>query len=549
VKSRFPVSCLALSFLWLQVLAGVAFAQSPDAFTRFDRDGDGKVTPTELPNAATFAKFDRNGDGVITRKEYQQVAGGATGGAAKPAGALGANRAAEDAQVYRPDSDGPVPLSNSKAFTDLRFSRDLKFGSQDRSGKLITATECNYLVAHNGKLFAAVGVWNIDDSKGPNPGPSILCKPAADAPWQVDRQFGPLNARVPVLASLTFTTDAAGKTLPQPASLLMAGSSGIENPGSYVVYVRDDARGEWVKSTVANISRGRALELRHLFVHRDKVTGIDHVFAVVSGGAVFRGGYDPAAPGRIRWHTEPELDGRLARIMSWGQANGDAYLAVDITPDAPKNGGLFRRIDGPKPRWEWIGEWGHRHTHKGVAWIRGLTAIPDPANPGKELLLCSREVDGVIEIIDPQRSHEVRVEFDLRKHFGALVGAKEGQRLGMIFAYNEMTPAEHSVTGERVHLIGGGLMPDLRGDDARAKGAWCLIRHADGRYATVRVFDPEVIPTGHGGLRCVRTICPSPFPEEKNRVLYFGGYDGGDLGTGMKHRDTAWIYKAVVDTQ
>jgi hypothetical protein len=412
----------------------------------------------------------------------------------------------------------------------------------------MTGTECNYLVAHRGTLYAAIGVWNINIGKGPNPGPSVLVKNSASSPWEVDAYFGARNARVPVLAALEFATDGGGAKLATPVRLLVAGTGGLAHPGEIVVFVRDDTTSKWTKSVVAPAPGSRTYEVRHLFAHRDRVTDVDRVFAAVSSGAVFSGVYDPALPGRIDWNPEPELSGRLARIMSWGEANGDAYLAVDITPELPQNGGLFRRVDGPQPRWEWIGQWGHRPAHRGVAWVRGLTAIPDPENPGKELLLCSREVDGVIEVINPQQNHEPRVEFDLRKHFGGLVGAREGQRVTTIFAYNEVTPAVHPDTGERVHLIGGGVMPGLRGESAQANGAWYLVRHADGRYGTGLVFDPEVIPTAHGGLRCVRTICGSPFPEEQGRVLYFGGYDGGDLGTGMKHRDTAWIYRGVLPT-
>jgi hypothetical protein len=45
------------------------------------------------------------------------------------------------------------------------------------------------------------------------------------------------------------------------------------------------------------------------------------------------------------------------------------------------------------------------------------------------------------------------------------------------------------------------------------------------------------------GQRVFVTACPSPFPEEKDHVLYFGGFDGGDLGTGMRHHNTAVMYK------
>ena len=41
-------------------------AATEEIFKRADRNGDGKVTPDELPNAELFAKFDTNKDGVIT---------------------------------------------------------------------------------------------------------------------------------------------------------------------------------------------------------------------------------------------------------------------------------------------------------------------------------------------------------------------------------------------------------------------------------------------------------------------------------------------------
>ena len=65
----------------------LSFAQAPagGVFQRYDRNGDGKVTPDELPDKATFARFDLNKDGAITLEEYNQVAGGATpAGPSKP---------------------------------------------------------------------------------------------------------------------------------------------------------------------------------------------------------------------------------------------------------------------------------------------------------------------------------------------------------------------------------------------------------------------------------------------------------------------------------
>jgi hypothetical protein len=532
------VTCLTLS---AQTPQAAVKAGAEERFRQFDKNGDGKITREESSNARWFDTLDRNHDGAVTLEETKAAAAAGAAKGKRGGTAGGVRDEVAKAVAYRKDSAGPVPLSDNKAFTDLLFTRDWMPGTKDRNGKLMTGTECNYIVAHGGRLYAAVSLWNHDQT-APNPGPGVLVKTSAAAPWEVDVQFhrsAPPSVRVAVLASLTFATDAAGKALARPVSLLIAGGSIFESRSESAVFVRDDAAGKWVKSIIAPRAARDLGEVRMLHVHRDRVTGADHLIATITNGKVFSGGYDPAAPGFIRWNPEPELTGRLGRIMSVGRVNGDAYLAVDITPDQPKNGGLFRRVDGPVPRWEWLGEWGHRLASRGVAWIRAITAIPDPEHPGKELILCSREVDGVIEIINPQRNYERRVEFGMRKHFGGLVGAQEGQRFTTLFAYNEMTPAVHPDTGERVLLIAGGIMPGLQGDDARAKGAWYLVRHSDGRYGTGQVFDPAVVPTAVGGLRSARTVCVSPFPEDKGRVLYFGGFDAAQ----GPHRDTAWIYK------
>jgi Ca2+-binding EF-hand superfamily protein len=70
------------AFLGMAGLAAVhsamAQVQVGGVFQRYDKNGDGRVTPDELPDVATFARFDSNKDGVITLAEYVQVAGGRT---------------------------------------------------------------------------------------------------------------------------------------------------------------------------------------------------------------------------------------------------------------------------------------------------------------------------------------------------------------------------------------------------------------------------------------------------------------------------------------
>src|SRR5437763_11672996 len=65
---------------------GIAAAQkggnAEAIFKRADKNGDGKITPDELPNPETFAMFDLNKDGIITLEEGRQVLGKAGSNAA-----------------------------------------------------------------------------------------------------------------------------------------------------------------------------------------------------------------------------------------------------------------------------------------------------------------------------------------------------------------------------------------------------------------------------------------------------------------------------------
>src|SRR5258708_4741945 len=77
-KLSFRPACLLAIFLALPFPVsradGPPKGATPDEIFKWaDKNGDGKVTPDELPNAETFAKFDLNRDGVITLDEARQV--------------------------------------------------------------------------------------------------------------------------------------------------------------------------------------------------------------------------------------------------------------------------------------------------------------------------------------------------------------------------------------------------------------------------------------------------------------------------------------------
>ena len=134
------------------------------------------------------------------------------------------------------------------------------------------------IVAHDGRLFAAIGYWTDQPGDDPRPGAQILRKDGPDKEWQVERDF-PGALRVNAMEPITFTSDYMGRRLPKPVSLLLAdaGLVAARSEGELVCYVRDDAAGRWVKNVVT--SRAPRAFNRTFGFHQDAVTGIDHVFA------------------------------------------------------------------------------------------------------------------------------------------------------------------------------------------------------------------------------------------------------------------------------
>ena len=106
----------SFAVLLLAVCTCPVFAQNADgtdAFKKFDKDGDGKVTKEELPNEKAFERFDKDQDGVITREEFT---GAGKPGAGQPAGQL-------DALVKAADKNGDGKITKVEAGDAPWFSK------------------------------------------------------------------------------------------------------------------------------------------------------------------------------------------------------------------------------------------------------------------------------------------------------------------------------------------------------------------------------------------------------------------------------------------
>jgi hypothetical protein len=331
-----------------------------------------------------------------------------------------------------------------------------------------------------------------------------------------------------------------------------------------VVFSRNDSTGKWTKSVLSTNRWNRektnhTTDVRTIWDHVDRVTGVHYVFAGSASGRIFRGVYDTSQPGLIAWDAKPELDELVGHFLCAAEANGVQYVGVAYGPtkedvrqfsERPvKDHGLFRRVDGPNARWEWvpIKEWedpANPGRSLRTAQLRGMTAVPAPDGKGEVLLYAWDSRDAVIERIDPRADYKAAVELDVRDFFQKAWGRRAGISS---FAYNDMLPVTHPDTGEKAHLIGLWLVhPDGEGNEL-GKSSWYLVRYADGTYRYQRIWDENSpLANSRYGLRGCRSIRPSPFPEEAGRVWYFCGFDQtGARGAGATG-PTAWIYKATL---
>ena len=435
-------------------------------------------------------------------------------------------------------------IEHVSPYSRLQFHNDWPVGTYDTNGVFMNGVEVLYIVSHKGMLFASTGLRNSDPQGDPTPGPQILRKDSSTSPWVVDASFGTGYLSAKCLQSITLTTDQYGATLDPPVTLLMASVQDIQEPFNSTVWTRNDSNGTWtgqiLLAETTNSPSGwqNYSYARIIFAHKDTVTGVHNVFAGLDTSALYCGAYDQTTK-QIVWNTTPEITG-TERMLSAAEANGVLYLGVGTDGNTNNlDGGLFRRVDGLTPSWEFIYEWPDV-PGKGSG-LRGLTAVSDPNGSGHQVLIGGLESAGTIIRIDPTVTPAtVVVEYDYGAFFtnlwGSLGGAAE------LSAYNNMWPVTDPATGRKLHLIGLWVNHPKR-TTPPFNGSYYLVRHPDARYEWGRIFDYDDPVADGSALTATRTWAWSPFPGETNTVLYAGGFDAG-AGYVTPMHDTAWIYRA-----
>lgn len=435
------------------------------------------------------------------------------------------------------------------------WERSYRAGCVDQAGALAAGSEILHLVLHKGRLYAAAGFWMDPRNPwygGPPSGggqwAQILRLDAARAGWQVDLEM-PQHLRPELLFSATFRYDGNGRALPAPQTLLFAAAFLGNGDGGISLFTRDDATGRWDRSQILpgpTGKRGEDNSVRAMRVHRDRVTGGERLFVSAGVHGVFSGVFDPAAPGKVRWQRPSETGPLAVRPLAMVEANDALFFSSDKA--------VYRRVDGPAPRWEVVHDLRDlekESTLSPVGGIRGLTPIDNPSGPGQSLLFVwapGPRSRSCVMRLDPTPSGFARSE---ETCLDRLVSRYlDGTPVPFVLAgYNDfLAVGDRGRAGHLVGLeawIGGTRWRTVQGKDTKGgyyAGALYAIRDAAGRFRLAEVN--ARIGGANPALESTRSYVLSPFPEDGGRAVYFGGFDCNFV----RCSDTAWIFRANVAT-
>lgn len=414
------------------------------------------------------------------------------------------------------------------------------------TGQALGGTEFRNLVAHKGQLFGGLEAFNDSPPAGqPVQTARVVMKPSASAPWRIDRAFDeplPANVSPPAgrprirhegvtaLASITFNNDGTGRPLATPQTVLVAGMRDFLKGVSF--YIRNDSNGTWSEQLVETLPTTQST-VRAFGSHRDKITGADLIFVGSTPGGIYSGRM--SATGTLTMQTPAELSvipatrSDAVRPTAFAECGGDIFATI-----APY---VYRRIDGPNPRWDVIYDYSAQFSpstaDSGSSGLRGLTCVDMPG--GGLSLITGFEGPGQVVRFDRNSSGAFVLATASEYNANTALSAAAGSAVSYsVLANNLFTPLINPDTGQAVHLMTIQTRPNLSDD------AWYAIRSGDGTYRLSRI-----VSNGLGfPLRSTRTAVVSPFPEENGSVVYIGGFDVVDT----PNRNSAYVVRAGLRT-
>ena len=426
------------------------------------------------------------------------------------------------------------------------WSKSFTAGGYDSNNTLFGGSEVLQLVDHKSMLFASIGYWQDENNiwyGGSNNNIgwgqiNRLDNPSAI--WQEDLFMGANHLRPEILKQIIFTKDQFGNLLTFPDTVLIAAGYSPNYITSIVTvtsFVRNDVNGTWGESQIVHGSfpAGEKYSIRDIEIYVDQQTGLEYVFATVGTQGIFKGKYNPAAPGKIDWISTAEFGPLTIRPLGIEVANGALHFSSGSK--------LYRRIDGVSPSYVIDHDFSDLGAtiNSAVGGIRGLTTIDNPSGVDDAFLLMwcpNGQSQGTIYRLEPDgmggfnRIYETKLSVMIESF---LSGSTSNYVLG---AYNEFYKYVDPVSNATFHMVGfeanisGGGHPLWNG---YYKGALFAKRDSIGQYSIEEING--TIGSNDTALVANRCYVTSPFQGES--AIYFGGFDpNSNTSTNM-----AWVFK------
>jgi len=440
--------------------------------------------------------------------------------------------------LFNRDDVGERRFELPKHEAGFVWRRSLVLDATQLDGRPLPTNAMNIEV-HRGQLFVGTAAAFEKDNYSQH-GSYVFSKESGGAAWRVDAEFEPGSERIGALCSVIFERGSEGTPIDGgPVTLLLAGTNkpAAAGPAPVAVRIRVDRTGEWITGEVGG-DPVRRYRIREIAAHRDRVTGADMVFvgADPEPAGIYSGVYDSTAPGNVRFNLRPEMAAERGKFFGMAEANGELYSSNRV--------GVFKRIDGPEPRWVLVlptpfsgGTWANDE-------IRGLTGVPNPPEvtgwPEKEMLIFGGGM--AVYRMRAGGDHALQKEVDL------IPLLEQRLRHKVVFseaAFNALNPFDPPGTEGPMWLIGFHLHYGVDGKEfamrdfstwTRNPYAFFLLRDPVGRHSLRQLEDPA---DPDKILYLMRDAVPSPFPGEDD-VVYSCGFNAsyfkGSLGT-------AWVYR------
>lgn len=459
--------------------------------------------------------------------------------------------------VLNPAAAG-TPCSPPQAARE-GWTRSFQAACFDIQGRRAGGSQILHLVAHKGEMFAGSGYWmdaNNIRYGGQDPTQAwaqVLRLPGANRAWEVDLELGPMHMRTELLASVSFSLERQELAQQTEDRLLIAAT--YDSGGRPRLFVRDDSTGQWHRSDLLIAPtghRGEDNSIRKAIVHRDQVTGQEHLFLSVGVFGLLRAQYDPSQPSRLRWSERPEFVPERTRILGLAIVNRSLVVSDGQS--------IWRRIDGPQARYERIADFSAeidastpRLTFSAIGGLRGLTAIEGPVAGQQSLLVVwhnGRLARGCVFRLDPapEGAWSKREEICLADLAARWLGTPVSFVIG---GYNEFLalPDPGSgvtyLTGMQAFLTDPGAAALTAANQRNRYGGYyggglIALRDAKGGWRLKEINDR--FEPGQPALVAPYTAALAPFGPGFSDDIYFGGYDPNFFAS----TDTAWIYRSSV---